>query len=86
MLVGVYVDDILVTDTKLSNIEKFKKQMAGEFDMSDLGKLPYYLGIEVEQGKNYIELKQAVYVKKILENDGLSNCKPVNTPWNRKFS
>lgn len=30
--------------------------MAAEFDMSDLGKLSYYLGIEVEQGKGYIEL------------------------------
>lgn len=84
LLVGVYVDDILVTGTKLSNIEKFKKQMAGEFNMSDLGKLSYYLGIEVEQGRNYIELKQAAYARKILDMAGLSECKPVKYPMEPK--
>ena len=66
LIVAVYVDDLLVTGTKVSLIEYFKKQMFQEFEMSDLGKLSYYLGIEVEQGDGYIELKQSGYARKVL--------------------
>ena len=67
LIVGVYVDDLLVTGTNVANIIEFKEQMRSEFDMSDLGKLAYYLGIEVEQRKGCIELKQTAYAKKLLE-------------------
>lgn len=45
--------------------------MNKKFEMNNLGKLAYYLGIEVEQGKDYIELKQMAYAKKILEKVGM---------------
>lgn len=54
--------------------------MSNQFDMSDLGKLEYYLGIEVEQGNDFIELKQSAYARKILENEGLSDCNPTKYP------
>ncbi|KAL8155749.1 hypothetical protein AgCh_000960 [Apium graveolens] len=38
-------------------IDQFKKHMGDKFEMNDLGKLSYYLGIEVHQGRGYIELK-----------------------------
>lgn len=57
LIIGVYVDDLLVTGKNLSNIVKFKGEMSREFDMSDLGKLSYYLGLEVNQDKGYIELR-----------------------------
>lgn len=57
LIIGVYVDDLLITGTSVSNILKFKKQMSNEFEMSDLGKLSHYLGIEVDQGNGYIKLK-----------------------------
>lgn len=66
LIVGVYVDDLLVTGSNVTSINEFKEQMARNFDMSDLGKLTYYLGIEVEQGNGYIQLKQTGYTKKIL--------------------
>lgn len=40
--------------------------MAEHFEMSDLGNLSYYLGIEVNQQEEYVELKQEAYAKKIL--------------------
>ena len=49
LLVAVYVDDLLVTGTNLDVIQEFKREMAMKFEMSDLGKLTYYLGIEVIQ-------------------------------------
>lgn len=44
LLVAVYVDDLLITGTSLEMILDFKRKMSTTFDMSDLGKLTYYLG------------------------------------------
>ncbi|KAG6502603.1 hypothetical protein ZIOFF_034888 [Zingiber officinale] len=66
ILVRVYVDDLIVTGSSTKKINKFKQQMMTEFDMSDLGLLSYYLGIEVEQQKSQILLRQLAYAKKIL--------------------
>lgn len=52
MIVAVYVDDLLVIGNNVSMIEKFKQQMNQKFDMSDMGMLSYYLGIEVQQSKD----------------------------------
>lgn len=84
LIVGVYVDDLLVTGTSIEAIKEFKTQMTESFDMSDLGKLTYYLGLEVEQGKDYICLKQAGYAKKILSKAGMHECNPTKIPLHPK--
>lgn len=76
IIVAVYVDDILVTGSSSLIIKEFKEQMGYKFDISDLGKLSYYLGIEVEQGNGYIQLKQTGYARKILEKTGMIECNP----------
>lgn len=48
MIVGVYVDDLIVTGSSTEEVKKFKEQMMTEFEMSDLGLLSDYMGIEVE--------------------------------------
>jgi hypothetical protein len=50
LVIGVYVDDIMITGARDEDIKKFKSEMAQVFNMSDLGLLHYYLGIEVKQG------------------------------------
>ncbi|KAJ1289078.1 hypothetical protein BS78_02G137500 [Paspalum vaginatum] len=47
LVVGVYVDDLVITGASKQEIEAFKKQMKSTFNMSDLGLLTYYLGIEL---------------------------------------
>lgn len=84
LIIGVYVDDLLVTGTKVSIIEEFKDQMSKRFEMSNLGKLSYYLGIEVEQGSRYSELKQSAYAKKILDKTGMLECNPTKYPMDPK--
>lgn len=59
VIVVVYVDDLLVTGSDVCAIEDFKKQMNCKSEMSNLGNLSYYLGIEVAQGEGFIELKQS---------------------------
>ncbi|KAL1201566.1 Retrovirus-related Pol polyprotein from transposon TNT 1-94 [Cardamine amara subsp. amara] len=48
--------------------------------MSDLGKLNYYLGIEVHQGDDGIEIKQESYARRILKEAGLDTCNPTKIP------
>ncbi|WVZ79350.1 LOW QUALITY PROTEIN: hypothetical protein U9M48_026940 [Paspalum notatum var. saurae] len=75
LIVGVYVDDLIVTGSEQQEIKKFKSEMAAKFKMSDLGLLTYYLGIE---GKQAIELCQSAYALKLLERAGLSTAEKVD--------
>ena len=47
LLVGVYVDDLIIIGAEEQKVEVFKAQMKKAFDMSDLGLLYFYLGVEV---------------------------------------
>jgi len=47
LVIDVYVDDLIVTGARTKDINSFKREMAAHFQMSDLGALSYYLGIEV---------------------------------------
>jgi hypothetical protein len=60
-------------------------QMSAQFQMSDLGLLCLYLGIEVQQGRDGIKLKQAAYASKILERAGMGNCNPCHTPMEHRL-
>jgi hypothetical protein len=44
LLVGVYVDDLVITGTKDAEVTAFKEEMKATFQMSDLGFLSFYLG------------------------------------------
>ncbi|WVZ94772.1 hypothetical protein U9M48_040631 [Paspalum notatum var. saurae] len=80
LLVGVYVDDLLITGEQQTEIEAFKVEMKKLFKMSDLGPLSYYLGIEVKQGQHGIELRQSAYADKLLEKAGMGRCNACATP------
>jgi hypothetical protein len=49
LLVGVYVDDLIITGADEGKVEAFKAQMKKAFNMSDLGLLCFYLSVEVCQ-------------------------------------
>jgi hypothetical protein len=80
ILVGVYVDDLIVTGSSLNRMNEFKKAMSSKFDMSDLGKLTYYLGIEVFQEGGNITIKQEAYARKILEETNMNGCNLTHVP------
>ncbi|GJZ74312.1 uncharacterized mitochondrial protein-like protein [Tanacetum coccineum] len=56
------------------------RRMASQFEMSDPGELTYYLGIEVSQGNDCIEIKQERYTMKILKEPGMEDCNPALCP------
>jgi len=80
LLVGVYVDDLIISGHRVSDIRSFKLEMKKNFSMSDLSLLTYYLGIEVTQGEGGVTLCQSSYAARILGVAGMSGCNPCETP------
>ena len=74
------MDDLIVTRSSSDVIEVFKVEMKWKFDMSNLGSLSSYLGIEVKQGRNFIFLTQMVYAQKLLKHVKLTQCNATATP------
>jgi hypothetical protein len=64
---------LLITGADEGEVAKFKMQMKELFNMSDLGLLSYYLGIEVQQKPGVIKLCQEAYAMKILEKCGMED-------------
>jgi hypothetical protein len=80
LLVGVYVDDLVITGSSIDEIQCFKAEMKNTFRMSDLGLLSYYLGIEVRQNASGIMLAQSAYARTILEKAGMEDCNACHAP------
>ncbi|GJW09279.1 ribonuclease H-like domain-containing protein [Tanacetum coccineum] len=76
----VYVDDIIITGNSIYEIEKFKVFLKSNFMIKDLGKLKYFLGIEVVDTDKGICLNQRRYVLNLLSEYGMLACKPTKTP------
>ena len=80
MIVCLYVDDLIFTGSNPSMFNEFKEVMTKEFEMTDMGLMAYYLGIEVKQQKDGIFISQESYAKEILKKFKMENCKPISTP------
>lgn len=80
LVVGVYVDDLIIMGESEEEVVVFKQEMKKVFRMSDLEALSFYLGIEVKQMQSGIELCQSSYVVKLLEKAGMKDCNSCATP------
>ncbi|XP_024006627.1 uncharacterized protein LOC112083125 [Eutrema salsugineum] len=80
LYVLIYVDDLLIGGTDPAAISKFKGYLHTCFHMKDLGRLKYFLGIEVARSPEGIYLSQRKYTLDIVKECGLLGCKPVSTP------
>ncbi|RVX06713.1 Retrovirus-related Pol polyprotein from transposon RE2 [Vitis vinifera] len=76
----VYVDDIVITGSDQDGIQKLKQHLFTHFQTKDLGKLKYFLGIEITQSSSGVVLSQRKYALDNLEETGMLDCKPVDTP------
>jgi Reverse transcriptase (RNA-dependent DNA polymerase)/gag-polypeptide of LTR copia-type/Integrase core domain/GAG-pre-integrase domain/Domain of unknown function (DUF4219)/Zinc knuckle len=84
LLVCIYVDDMIYMGSNQDLIEKFKESMKRKFEMTDLGVLKYFLGLEVTQDDEGIFVSQRKYAKDLLSKFNLGNCNAVSTPMNAK--
>ena len=79
LILLLYVDDLFITgDEHL--IAHCKRDLASEYEMTDIGLMHYYLGMEVWQEPGHIFLGQGKYAVDILKRFWMEDCKPMCTP------
>jgi hypothetical protein len=76
----IYVDDIILSGTSLSEIDIIKAILDDNFKIKDLGVVKYFLGLEVAQSKAGISISQRKYCLDLLNDFGLLGSKPAPTP------
>ena len=80
LIVVLYVDDVIFTGNDTYLVKNYKSVMNDEFEMTDMGLLKYFLGVEVEKNENKIFISQAKYVNEVLEGFNMQDCKTAITP------
>nr|GEV85318.1 putative ribonuclease H-like domain-containing protein [Tanacetum cinerariifolium] len=80
LLVQVYMDDIIFGLTKKELCNAFEKMMHEKFQMSSMGELTFFLGLQVKQKQDRIFISQDKYVAEILKKYGFSKVKNASTP------
>ena len=75
----VSMDDIVITGSDQNGIQKLKQHLFSHFQTKDLGKLKYFLGIEVTQSNSRVVISQRKYTMDILTDTSMLDCKPVYT-------
>lgn len=77
----LYVDDIIVTGNDPLYTNTLVSQLRLKFDMTDLGALKYFLGLEISHTAAGISVKQTKYARDLLHRFGMTGCKPCATPF-----
>ena len=78
----LYVDDLVLAAPTYDQINWIRYKLHIEFEMTDLGKLKSFLGLEIHRNreKRTLHLSQRQYTQKILQAHGMENCNPARTP------
>lgn len=80
IIVQMYVDDIIFGSTCQELCVDFSKIMHYEFEMSMMGELNFFLGLQIKQLEDGIFFNQSKYIKDMLKKFGLEDSKPIKTP------
>ena len=83
-IVAVYVDDILLAGKSDQRIKEVKNALSNKFDVKDMGKLEYFLGVKINQNLSNgdIWLGQPSYTQLLLQEFGMTDAKSAKTPTN----
>ncbi|GKA14654.1 retrovirus-related pol polyprotein from transposon TNT 1-94 [Tanacetum coccineum] len=80
LLVQIYVDDIIFASTDHNACNTFSKEMDSKFQMSMMGQISFFLGLQVSQSPGGIFINQAKYALETLKKYGMDLSDPVDTP------
>ncbi|GKA64595.1 ribonuclease H-like domain-containing protein [Tanacetum coccineum] len=80
----IYVDDIVLTASSTTLLQRIISSLHKEFDMTDLGALNYFLGISVTRDVRGMFLSQKKYAMELLERAHMSNCNSTRIPVDTK--
>ncbi|GKF72413.1 retrovirus-related pol polyprotein from transposon TNT 1-94 [Tanacetum coccineum] len=78
--VQIYVDDIIFVASTPELCDLFAKIMCSKFKMSMMGKILFFLGLQISQSPRGIFINQSKYALKSLKKYGFDSCDPVDTP------
>ena len=85
MIVLIHVDDLIVTGDNIDEIEALKLALHKKFAIKDLGRLKYFLGIEMASSHKGLFLNQRKYTLDLLKEAEMLDCKPAKCPLSSKF-
>ncbi|GJR08208.1 retrovirus-related pol polyprotein from transposon TNT 1-94 [Tanacetum coccineum] len=80
LLVQIYVDDIIFGSTNLKLSKRFEKLMHNKFEMSMMGELKLFLGIQIHQTPRGTFINQAKYAQERLNKHGMTSCDSIGIP------
>ncbi|GJY11888.1 retrovirus-related pol polyprotein from transposon TNT 1-94 [Tanacetum coccineum] len=80
LLVQIYVDDIIFAASTPELCDLFAKIMCSKFKMSMMGKISFFLGLQISQSPRGIFINQSKYALESLKKYGFDSCDPVDTP------
>nr|GEX72341.1 hypothetical protein [Tanacetum cinerariifolium] len=80
LLVQIYVDDIIFVASSPELCDLFAKIMCSKFKMSMMGKISFFLGLQISQSPKGIFINQSKYALESLKKYGFESCDPVDTP------
>ncbi|GJW50110.1 retrovirus-related pol polyprotein from transposon TNT 1-94 [Tanacetum coccineum] len=80
IIVQIYVDDIIFGSTCQDMCDEFAKIMHDEFEMSMMGELNFFLGLQIKQMEDGIFFNQSKYIQEMLKKFSLEDSKPMKTP------
>ncbi|CAN6577184.1 unnamed protein product [Malus baccata var. baccata] len=77
----LYMDDIILIGSSVTKVQQVIEDLAGVFDLKDIGRLTYFLGLQIQYKENEdIFVNQSKYVKDLIHKARMESCKPANTP------
>jgi hypothetical protein len=80
LIVQIYVDDIVFGGSSNNLVAKFADEMSREFEMSMMGELQYFLGLQIKKVKDGTFVHQTKYTKDMLRKFQMQDVKPMSTP------
>ncbi|GJU19192.1 retrovirus-related pol polyprotein from transposon TNT 1-94 [Tanacetum coccineum] len=80
LLVQIYIDDIIFGSTNPKFSKHFEKLMHGRFEMSLMGEMKFFLGLQIHQSPRGIFINQAKYTLEILKKHGMEKGQSIGTP------
>ncbi|GJS50466.1 retrovirus-related pol polyprotein from transposon TNT 1-94 [Tanacetum coccineum] len=80
LLVQIYVDDIIFASTDPKACDIFSNEMSSKFQMSMMGQMSFFLGLQVSQNPGGIFINQLKFALEILKKFRMDSCDPVDTP------
>nr|GEV50745.1 copia protein [Tanacetum cinerariifolium] len=80
LLVQIYVDGIIFAASTLELCDLFANMMCSKFKMSMMGKISFFLGLQISQSPRGIFINQSKYALESLKKYGFESCNPVDTP------